>query len=172
MRRSMKMVRRRSGIASGTRDRPGDPVSALHRCALQRARDDGCGSEGLVFHVKFWRDSSVSNKGMPPGMRPAPGALRKQFAVYILANRPRGVLYVGLTSSLTERIWQHREGVIQAFTSRYAVTRLVYFEWSMSAEEAIAREKQLKRWQRAWKIELIESFNSTWRDLWPDIAVL
>ncbi|MBX9591815.1 MAG: GIY-YIG nuclease family protein [Hyphomonadaceae bacterium] len=103
-------------------------------------------------------------------MQPIPGGLRKQFAIYILANRPRGVLYVGMSSSLAERIRQHREGLIPGFTTRYHLKRLVYFEHMQSAEQTIAYEKRLKRWRREWKIALIESMNPTWRDLWPDIA--
>jgi putative endonuclease len=104
-------------------------------------------------------------------MKPVPGSLRKQFAIYILTNRPRGVLYTGMTSSLAERIRQHKEGQIAGFTCRYRLTRLVYFDFMESAERAIAQEKRLKRWRREWKIVLIERANPTWRDLWPEIAV-
>jgi putative endonuclease len=76
-----------------------------------------------------------------------------------------------MSSSLAERIYQHREGLIAGFTCRYHLTRLVYFEFTESAAQAIAHEKRLKRWQRDWKIALIEQTNPTWRDLWPDIAV-
>ncbi len=107
----------------------------------------------------------------PIGMRPAAGGLRKQFAVYILASRPRGVLYIGVTSDLTARVWQHRDGLLDGFTKRYWVKRLVYYELHPSAAEAIAREKRLKHWKRDWKIELIESNNPTWRDLWTEIAI-
>jgi putative endonuclease len=105
-------------------------------------------------------------------MRPVPGTLLKQFAIYILTNRQRGVLYVGLSSSLAERIRQHREGLIPGFTKRYNLTRLVYYEYLNTAASMIAREKRLKRWHRAWKIELVERMNPTWRDLWPDITEL
>ena len=113
----------------------------------------------------------MSRFSMPIGMRPVPGTLRKQFAVYILTNRPRGVLYIGMSSWLAERTRAHKEGLIPGFTSKYNLTRLVYFEYLDSAVQAIAREKRLKRWRREWKIELIEQMNPTWRDLWPDIAV-
>jgi putative endonuclease len=103
-------------------------------------------------------------------MRPVAGSLLKQFAVYILTNRPRGVLYVGLSSSLAERVRQHREGIIPGFTKRYNLKRLVYFEFLDTAAFMIAREKRLKRWRREWKIALIEKTNPTWRDLWPDIT--
>lgn len=107
----------------------------------------------------------------PIGMKPVPGDLRKRFVVYILANRPRGVLYTGMSSSLVERIRQHKEDQIPGFTRKYHVKCLVYFEYLDSAEETIRREKQLKRWRRDWKIDLIERTNPTWRDLWPDIAM-
>ena len=106
---------------------------------------------------------------LPIGMRPIPGTLLKRFAIYILTNRPRGVLYVGLSSSLAERIRQHREGFIPGFTKRYNLTRVVYFEYLDTAAHMIAREKRLKRWRRDWKIALVEKMNPTWRDLWPDL---
>ena len=109
---------------------------------------------------------------MPIGLKPVPGALRKQFAVYILTNRPRGVLYTGMSSSLAERIRQHKDGLIAGFTCKYHLTRLVNFYFMESAERAIAQEKRLKRWRREWKIALIERTSPTWSDLWPDIAVL
>jgi putative endonuclease len=80
------------------------------------------------------------------------------------------VLYVGLSSSLAERIRQHREGFIPGFTKRYNLTRLVYYEYLSTAVLMIAREKRLKRWRREWKIELVEKMNPTWRDLWPEIS--
>ena len=96
--------------------------------------------------------------------------MTKQFFVYLLASKKGGVLYVGVTSQLLTRIWQHRNDIIIGFTSRYHVHRLVYVEAFASADDAIAREKQLKRWRRAWKITLIEADNPEWRDLYDDIA--
>ena len=94
----------------------------------------------------------------------------KYFWVYIMANEPRGVLYVGLTSNLAGRAWQHREGVIKGFTQRYRVNRLVYFERHDDALTATRRERAMKRWRRDWKIELIERQNPTWRDLFGDVV--
>ena len=94
----------------------------------------------------------------------------KRPAVYILASRRNGTLYVGVTASLPQRIWQHREHVLPGFTERYGVHRLVHYEWHDDMESAIRREKQIKEWRRAWKIELIERSNPYWRDLWHDIA--
>jgi putative endonuclease len=92
----------------------------------------------------------------------------KQFFVYITASKPRGVLYVGMTSDLTGRTWEHRERIIDGFTKRYWVGRLVYFEEHESVEDAQRREWLMKRWRREWKINLIEKSNPTWRDLYPD----
>ncbi|MDF2179402.1 GIY-YIG nuclease family protein [Aliiglaciecola sp. CAU 1673] len=90
--------------------------------------------------------------------------------VYILASKPYGTLYIGVTSNLVQRIWQHRESLAEGFTKKYGVKRLVYFEQFEDMYQAIVREKQLKKWNRAWKIQLIEKANPEWRDLWPDIA--
>ncbi len=91
-------------------------------------------------------------------------------AVYLLASRRNGTLYVGVTSDLVVRVWQHREDLVEGFTRRYQVHRLVYFEQHESMIEAIQREKQIKKWNRAWKIALIEKSNPGWRDLWPEIV--
>ena len=85
--------------------------------------------------------------------------------VYIMSNREDGVLYIGLTADLSRRIVQHREGKGSAFCRRYGLTRLVYAEKHDSIEDAIAREKTMKAWKRAWKIELIEGVNPAWDDL-------
>jgi putative endonuclease len=96
--------------------------------------------------------------------------MEKRFFVYILANRPRGTVYVGVTSDLRKRIWEHREGVVDGFTKTYGVKMLVYFEIFDDAENAIRREKRLKRWNRPWKIQAIEAMNPEWRDLYNDIV--
>jgi putative endonuclease len=88
---------------------------------------------------------------------------------YIMTNRAFGVLYVGVTAQLPMRIHQHRMGTGSDFCSRYKLTRLVLVEPHATIEEAIAREKALKAWQRSWKIQLIESANPRWRDLWDDL---
>nr|VFK25330.1 MAG: putative endonuclease [Candidatus Kentron sp. LFY] len=89
--------------------------------------------------------------------------------VYILASQRNGTLYIGVTSSLVRRVWEHRNGLIEGFTSKYRVHRLVYFEQYEDMPAAIAREKQLKGWHRAWKLALIEKMNPDWRDLWPEL---
>jgi putative endonuclease len=92
----------------------------------------------------------------------------KQPAVYILASKPNGTLYIGVTSNLAARIEGHRSGAVPGFTKQYHVERLVYFERHDDMYEAIQREKRLKKWNRAWKIELIEKMNPEWRDLSAD----
>ncbi len=89
----------------------------------------------------------------------------KQPCVYILASKPFGTLYIGVTSDLVARLWQHREGAVEGFTKRYAVHRLVHFELFDTMESAIKREKQLKNWHRDWKLNLIARENPDWRDL-------
>ena len=87
------------------------------------------------------------------------------YFVYILASQRNGTLYVGVTNNLARRVHEHREKIIEGFTSQYDVTRLVWFDQTASIEEAISHEKRLKRWRRAWKIALIEKTNPTWKDL-------
>jgi putative endonuclease len=93
----------------------------------------------------------------------------RQPAVYILASTYRGTLYVGVTSDLVKRIWEHKNDVVAGFTKRHGVHLLVYFELHGDMETAIAREKAIKKWNRAWKIELIEQDNPDWRDLYETI---
>ena len=88
---------------------------------------------------------------------------------YIMTNRARGVLYIGVTADLAARVAQHRAGEGSSFCKRYRLTRLVLAEWHDTIEDAIAREKLLKTWKRAWKIELIEAANPEWRDLSDDL---
>ena len=93
----------------------------------------------------------------------------KQPSVYILASRRNGTLYLGVTSDLISRIWQHKNEEADGFTKEHAVHSLVYFELHDDMENAILREKQLKKWNRAWKIRLIEEQNPPWKDLYPSI---
>lgn len=94
----------------------------------------------------------------------------KRGYVYILASKRNGTLYVGVTSNLTKRVWEHREGVAEGFTKRYQVLRLVYYEVHEDIREAIVREKRIKKWRREWKLRLIEQQNPEWRDLYDTIA--
>jgi putative endonuclease len=90
--------------------------------------------------------------------------------VYIVTNRPNGTLYVGVTSNLPRRIWEHREGVVEGFTRRYRLKRLVYVERYEDIASAIQRETNLKHWPRAWKVNLILASNPEWADLYDQIA--
>ncbi len=92
------------------------------------------------------------------------------FWVYIMASRPRGTLYVGMTNDLRGRVWEHREGVVDGFTKTYGVTMLVYFEQHDSLQSALERERRIKRWARSWKIYLIRSSNPDWRDLFDELG--
>ena len=93
----------------------------------------------------------------------------KQPCIYILTNKPNGILYTGVTSHLKQRIWQHKNKLVDGFTRKYNCHRLVYFELHGDMEAAVSREKQIKNWKRAWKISLIEQINPQWKDLWEDI---
>ena len=92
------------------------------------------------------------------------------YYVYILASRPNGTLYIGVTNDLVRRAYEHREGLVDGFTKTHGVKTLVFFEPHDDIEHAIVREKRLKRWRRAWKIHLIERDNLEWRDLYDDIV--
>src|SRR5690606_16093668 len=93
----------------------------------------------------------------------------KQPAVHLLANSRNGALYVGVTSNLVQRVWQHREHLADGFSRRYGVAMLVWYEQHETMESAIIREKRIKKWNRSWKIQLIEAMNPEWRDLWTAI---
>ncbi len=94
---------------------------------------------------------------------------KKQFYVYILASKKNGTLYVGVTSNLPQRIWQHKNNQADGFCTKYNVKQLVFFERHDAAESAITREKQIKKWNRAWKLKLIEKENPCWKDLYEMI---
>jgi putative endonuclease len=93
-----------------------------------------------------------------------------EYFVYILASKRNGTLYVGVTNDLVRRVQEHRQGLVPGFTKRYGVKFLVYFETHNDINEAISREKRVKRWLRKWKLELIESQNPQWRDLWEELT--
>ena len=92
--------------------------------------------------------------------------MERTYHVYILASARNGTLYLGVTSDLSGRVYQHREGLTPGFTSKYGVKMLVWYEDFPTADEAISAEKRIKRWRRAWKLELIEKFNPQWLDLY------
>jgi len=106
-----------------------------------------------------------------PSGRRYDAIMDRQPCVYILASKPYGTLYIGVTSALLTRLHQHRTGTVPSFTSRYAIHTLVRYELFGDMERAISREKQLKRWHRQWKINLIESENPQWIDLAPALGL-
>jgi len=93
----------------------------------------------------------------------------KSYYVYIATNQNNKVLYIGVTSDLKKRIFEHKEKLVKGFTEKYNVKKLVYFEETNSIEEAISREKQLKKWNREWKVNLINKLNPKWKDLYDEI---
>ena len=94
----------------------------------------------------------------------------RSYWVYILASKIGGTLYIGITGDLVKRVYEHKSKVVDGFTKTYDVTRLVYFEQFSDPISAIEREKRLKKWNRAWKVRLIEEDNPNWDDLYPGIA--
>ena len=94
----------------------------------------------------------------------------RTYWIYLMTNEPRGVLYVGMTSDLARRAFEHRERLLEGFTKRYHLDRLVYFEAHCEAAVAAQRERAMKRWRRDWKIELVERFNPTWADLFDRVV--
>ena len=94
----------------------------------------------------------------------------KQYYIYLLASKRNGTLYVGVTSDLAKRVWEHRNNVIEGFTQKYNVHKLVYYEIADDIDSAITREKQMKKWRRQWKIELIEKSNPEWKDLYDSLV--
>ena len=92
------------------------------------------------------------------------------YYVYLLASKRNGTLYLGVTSDLPKRAWEHKNDLVEGFTKRYGIHQLVYYELHEDMVSAITREKQLKKWNRAWKLELIEEKNPEWKDLWDEIV--
>ncbi|MEK6550468.1 MAG: GIY-YIG nuclease family protein [Pseudomonadota bacterium] len=95
--------------------------------------------------------------------------MEKQPCVYLLASRRNGTLYVGVTSNLVKRVWEHKNNIVEGFTKRYGIHLLVWYEVHESMESAITREKAIKTWKRKWKLELIEKENSEWKDLYAKL---
>ncbi len=95
--------------------------------------------------------------------------MKETFYVYILASQRRGTLYIGVTTDLTKRVYEHKNGLVDGFTNKYGVHRLVYYEIARDAEIALSRERQMKKWNRVWKLKLIEEHNPEWADLYESL---
>jgi len=110
----------------------------------------------MVLHLcREFRESSMTRKKLP--------------CVYLLASKRNGTLYVGVTSDLVKRVWEHKDDLVEGFTSKYSVHLLVYYEMHEDMLGAITREKQIKKWNRSWKLKLIERDNPEWKDLWAEV---
>ena len=96
--------------------------------------------------------------------------MEKRPCVYMLANKRNGSLYVGVTSDVIKRIWEHKSGLVQGYTKKYGLNRLVWYELQDTMESAIQREKNIKNWKRRWKLELIEQSNPYWKDLYEELV--
>jgi putative endonuclease len=94
----------------------------------------------------------------------------KEYCVYILASKKNGALYIGVTNDLIKRIFEHKNNLVDGFTKKYGIHKLVYFEQSKDVQSAILREKRMKKWNRKWKISLIEKTNPSWEDLYDHFA--
>ena len=96
--------------------------------------------------------------------------MERQFYVYMMTNAPYGTLYVGITNDLVRRAWEHREGLVDGFTKKHGLHRLVWYEQHATAYDAISREKLIKKWHRDWKVNLIQALNPEWEDLFEQVA--
>src|SRR5216684_3969501 len=136
---------------------------------------------GRAAHVTAgygWTTSKIVMAGLDPAIskpvapdrEPAKNRGMQGGWIYIVTNRRDGTLYVGVTSDIARRAWEHREGVVEGFTERYRLKRLVLVERHDDIQSAIQREKNIKHWPRAWKVELIEAQNPEWDDLYDQLA--
>jgi putative endonuclease len=128
---------------------------------------------GWIFASRAQRPARlarVDRRGLPFPAADGTGDVMRVGWVYIMTNRPDGTLYIGVTSDLLRRVWEHRNDVLEGFTKRYGLKRLVYFERHEDIQSAIVREKALKTWRRAWKVRLIVADNPNWDDLYDRLA--
>ena len=108
--------------------------------------------------------------GLVPAIHESDSRVMRDPFIYIMTNRPNGILYTGVTSNLPQRAYQHREGLVEGFTKRYGLKRLVYYESHQTMLAAIQREKSIKHWPRAWKVRLILGINPSWDDLYDTLS--
>jgi putative endonuclease len=117
-----------------------------------------------------YRETVIVRFACPPQAGPDdPYAVNKHYYVYILANKKNGTLYIGITSNIVKRVWEHKNKLVNGFTKRYDVKNLVYYEQYDDPQNVIRREKRLKRYNRNWKLDLIEKHNPEWKDLHNDL---
>src|SRR5262245_51291673 len=138
----------------------------------ERCRRGGPRARGSLRHDDQAALSYVVMAGLVPAIPILEARRVRQSYVYILASRPGGALYVSVTSNLVRRVYQHKSKVLDGFTKRYQIDRLVHFEICDTAYQAIQREKNIKHWPRVWKTRLIAEKNETWHDLYDDITPL
>jgi putative endonuclease len=124
----------------------------------------------LAPATSFHGSGQLLNSWSFPRKRESNHTKPRQPAVYILASKRNGTLYVGVSSNLQKRGWEHKNDLVESFTKKYRVHQLVYYELHEDMVSAVTREKQIKKWNRAWKLELIEKQNSDWKDLWEEIV--
>jgi putative endonuclease len=129
-----------------------------------------CRPERYPLGLESW-DPEISFREFITGFQVKPGMTQKMksYYIYILASKRNGTLYIGVTSDLVKRIWEHKNKVVKGFTSEYNVSLLEYYEETSDVRSAIKREKQLKARRREWKLELIEKENPEWKDLYQDL---
>ncbi len=96
--------------------------------------------------------------------------MTKKYFVYLLSTKKNGTLYIGVTNDLLKRVFEHKSKSVAGFTKKYNITRLVWFDETSDVKEAIGKEKQMKKWKRAWKVRLIEESNPSWKDLYDDLG--
>ena len=108
--------------------------------------------------------------GLVPAIHEGDSSVMRGGWLYIMTNRPNGVLYVGVTNDIARRAFEHREGLVPGFTKKYGLHRLVYVEWHDSIVAAIRREKNIKHWSRAWKVRMILAINPVWDDLYETLT--
>ena len=142
-------------------------MTPLTETAIARHRDD---TDSGFDHFPAPGHNQRAHGVVSAALRNPEVPVQKQPAVYILASKRNGTLYIGVTSDLVKRIWEHRNQMVSGFTKRYKIHQLVWYELHENMESAIIREKRLKEWQRKWKLELIEKFNPTWEDLYRTIV--
>ena len=130
----------------------------------------GLGAHARIGKTAFLLADGAARPSSFPRKRESTGpGMQKSPTVYILASKRNRTHYIGVTSDLVKRVWEHRHDLVDGFSKKYSVHRLVYFEQHGDMASAISREKQLKKWNRAWKIALIQKGNPEWRDLWENM---